>query len=74
MGMFNGPNAPNPHDVAEAIAKLVATPAGQRPDRVVVGTAFGADAANAAFTPIQQQVVDGLGLGSLGQVKVKSVA
>ena len=72
MGMFNGPNAPNPHDVAEAVAKLMATPAGERPDRVVVGTAFGADAANAAFAPIQQQVVDGLGLRSLGQVKVKA--
>ena len=72
MGMFNGPNAPNPHDVAEAVAKLMATPAGERPDRVVVGTAFGADAANAAFAPIQQQVVEGLGLRSLGQVKVKA--
>ena len=72
MGMFNGPNAPNPHDLAEAVAKLMATPAGERPDRVVVGTAFGADAANAAFAPIQQQVVDGLGLRSLGQVKVKA--
>ena len=72
MGMFNGPNAPNPHDVGEAVAKLMATPAGERPDRVVVGTAFGADAANAAFAPIQQQVVDGLGLRSLGQVKVKA--
>ena len=72
MGMFNGPNAPNPHDVAEAVAKLMATPAGERPDRVVVGTAFWADAANAAFAPIQQQVVEGLGLRSLGQVKVKA--
>jgi NAD(P)-dependent dehydrogenase (short-subunit alcohol dehydrogenase family) len=26
------PNGPNPHDVAEAVAKLVATPKGQRPD------------------------------------------
>src|SRR6266849_8033444 len=44
MGIFAGPNAPNPHDIAEAVAKLVATPKGQRPDRVVVGQAFGSDA------------------------------
>lgn len=65
MGMFAAANAPNPHDVAVAIAKLVATPKGQRPERVVVGQAFGADAVNAATSPVQRQVVEGLGLGSL---------
>lgn len=28
IGIFAAPNAPNPHDVAEAVAKLVATPKG----------------------------------------------
>jgi hypothetical protein len=37
-GMFSGENAPNPHDVAKAIADLIATPAGKRPERVIVGT------------------------------------
>ena len=69
MGIFAGTNAPNPHDVAEAVAKLVATPKGQRPDRVVVGQAFGSDAVNAAVAPIQRQVVEGLGLGALTAVK-----
>src|SRR6266849_3485445 len=69
MGIFAAPNAPNPHDVAEAVAKLVATPKGQRPDRVVVGQAFGSDAVNAAVAPIQRQVVEGLGLGALTAVK-----
>jgi NAD(P)-dependent dehydrogenase (short-subunit alcohol dehydrogenase family) len=68
-GIFAGPNAPNPHDVAEAVAKLVATPKGQRPDRVVVGQAYGADAVNAAVAPIQRQVVEGFGLGALTAVK-----
>lgn len=72
MGIFNGPNAPDPHDVAEAIARLVAAPVAQRPDRVVVGTAFGADSANAALAPIQQHVVDALGLGALAQVKTSA--
>jgi len=70
VGMFAAADAPNPHDVAEAIAKLVATPNGSRPDRVVVGQPFGSDAVNAAVAPIQSQVVEGLGLGSLATLKV----
>lgn len=68
MGMFAAATAPNPHDVAEAVAKLVATPKGQRPDRVVVGQSFGSDAINAATAPVQRQVVEGLGLGGLAAV------
>lgn len=67
--MFASASAPKPHDVAEAISRLVATPKGKRPDRVVVGKTFGADAVNAAVAPIQRQVVDGLGLGTLATIK-----
>ena len=35
MTMLQAPDAPNPHDVAEAIAKLVAAPKGSRPARTV---------------------------------------
>jgi len=70
MGMFAAADAPDPHDVAAAIAALVATPKGKRPDRVVVGQAFGSDAVNAAVAPVQRQVVDGLGLGALAATKV----
>ncbi|HEY9095712.1 MAG TPA: SDR family oxidoreductase [Hydrogenophaga sp.] len=65
MGMFAADNAPNPHDVAVAIETLVATPPGQRPERVVVGQPFGSDALNTAIAPVQRQVVEGLGLGAL---------
>jgi NADP-dependent 3-hydroxy acid dehydrogenase YdfG len=68
-GMFAAANAPNPHDVAEAVAKLIATPKGTRPDRVVVGLPFGSDAVNTAVTPIQRHAVDGLGLGVLATIK-----
>ena len=68
MGIFAGANAPNPHDVAEAIAKLISTPRGQRPNRVVVGQAYGSDAVNTAVAPLQRQVVDGLGLGMLATI------
>jgi NADP-dependent 3-hydroxy acid dehydrogenase YdfG len=46
MTTFQAADAPNPHDVAEAIAKLVALPKGNRPARSVVGAAFGSDTIN----------------------------
>src|SRR5260370_717416 len=55
MGIFAAPNAPNPHDIAEAVAKLVATPKGQPPDHVIVGQAIAADAVNAAAAPIHRR-------------------
>jgi len=70
MEMFRSAEAPNPHEVAEAVMKLIATPKGQRPDRVVVGQAFGSDAVNAAVSPIQREVVDALGLSALAVLRV----
>ena len=69
MTMLSGTDAPNPQDIADAVANLVAQPAGQRPARVVVGTPFGADAVNAATAPVQSGTVDALGLGHLGTLK-----
>src|SRR5262245_57114309 len=43
---FEGNDAPNPHDVAETVAELVAQAKGSRPARTVVGAAFGTDKAN----------------------------
>ncbi len=68
MQVFQGPNAPNPHEVAVAIAKLIAQPKGKRPARTVVGAAFGADVVNAETAPVQSRVVEGLGLGDLAWV------
>jgi len=70
LDLFQGANAPNPHDVATAVQKLVATPAGQRPRRVVVGLPFGSDAVNDAVAPIQDGVIDSLGLGDLAKLKI----
>ena len=66
--VFQAPDAPNPHDVAEAIAKLVAQPKGSRSARTVVGAAFGSDAVNEQTAPVQAQVVEALGLGHLAKV------
>ena len=65
MTLFESPEAPNPHDVAEVIKKLIDAPKGQRAARTVVGTSFGADTLNEAIAPIQASTVKGLGLGHL---------
>jgi NAD(P)-dependent dehydrogenase (short-subunit alcohol dehydrogenase family) len=64
-GMFASADAPDPHDVAVTIAKVIATPEGTRAARLVVGHAFGADAINDAVAPIQRRVLEDLGLGTL---------
>jgi NADP-dependent 3-hydroxy acid dehydrogenase YdfG len=68
MTTFHAADAPNPHDVAEAIAKLVVLPKGSRPARTVVGAAFGADTVNEQTAPVQAHVVEALGLGHLAKV------
>jgi NAD(P)-dependent dehydrogenase (short-subunit alcohol dehydrogenase family) len=67
--MFSAPRAPNPHDVAEAIAKLVALPKGLRPARTIVGQPFGADIVNGQTAPVQAHVIEALGLGHLATLK-----
>jgi NAD(P)-dependent dehydrogenase (short-subunit alcohol dehydrogenase family) len=68
MTTFQAADAPNPHDVAEAIAKLVAQPKGSRAVRTVVGAAFGSDTVNERTAPLQAHVVEALGLGHLAKV------
>lgn len=70
VALFHGENAPHPQAVATAIEKIVATPAGNRPDRVAVGLPFGSDAVNDAVAPIQRGVINALGLGDLAQLKI----
>jgi len=65
---FEGKDAPNPHDVAEAIAKLVGQGKGGRAARTVVGAPFGSDKANEDVAPLQAQVVEALGLSHLEKV------
>ena len=68
MTKFQAPDAPNPHDVAEAIAKLVAAPKGSWPARTVVGAAFGSDTVNEQTAPVQAHVVEALGLVHLAKI------
>ena len=65
---FAGEDAPNPHDIAEAVAKLVGQPKGSRATRTVVGAAFGSDKANEDIAPVQAKVVEYLGLSHLEKI------
>ncbi len=68
MTMFQAANAPNPHDVAEAIAKLVDQIKGSRPARAIVGATFGSDIVNEQTAPVQAHVIEALGLSHLAKV------
>src|SRR5438876_3885367 len=65
---FEGKDAPNPHDVAEAIVKLVGQAKGSRAVRTVVGAPYGSDQANEDVAPVQAKVVEALGLSHLEKV------
>jgi NAD(P)-dependent dehydrogenase (short-subunit alcohol dehydrogenase family) len=70
---FQSENSPNPHDVAEAIVRIVEQPTGSRPARAVVGQAYGADVINAQAAAVQTQVLAALGLGQLAQPQLVPV-
>jgi len=70
MAMLSGEDAPNPQDIADAVAKLIEQPSGKRAARTVVGNSFGADTVNDATTPVQAQTVEALGLTHLATAKV----
>src|SRR6266540_3237641 len=65
---IEGTDAPNPHDVAEAIVKLVGQAKGSRAVRTVVGAPFGSDQANEDVAPVQSKVVEALGLSHLDKL------
>lgn len=67
--MFSASGAPDPHDIAEAIATLIVTPKGARPARTIVGASYGADTLNDATAPVQAGVVEALGLSHLATVQ-----
>jgi NADP-dependent 3-hydroxy acid dehydrogenase YdfG len=67
LAMRSNPNAPNPQDVADAIVKLIETPAGQRPARVPVDAMKGplVPRLNEAHAEAQRELLQGMGMGSL---------
>lgn len=68
MTLFKATTAPNPHDVGQAIASLIAQPKGQRPIRTVVGADFGSMTVNQQTEPVQAGVMKALGLDHLARV------
>ncbi len=67
--LLSAADAPDPHDISEAVAKLIVIPKGARPARTVVGAPYGADAVNNATEPVQASTVEALGLGHLATVQ-----
>jgi NAD(P)-dependent dehydrogenase (short-subunit alcohol dehydrogenase family) len=67
--MFDGPNAPNPQDVADAVLRLIETPAGERPLRTLVGNDFGVNNINATAHAVQTGALQAFGLQETAQVK-----
>ena len=65
---FEGKDAPNPHDVAEAIVTLIGQSKGSRAVRTVVGAPFGSAKADEDGAPGQAKVVEALGLSHLEKV------
>jgi NAD(P)-dependent dehydrogenase (short-subunit alcohol dehydrogenase family) len=65
---FEGNDAPDPHEVAAAIAELVGQAKGKRAARTVVGAPYGSDKANEGVAPVQANVVEALGLSHLEKV------
>ena len=68
MASFEGIDGPNPHEVAEAIGKLVDQAKGSRAVRTVVGAPFGSDKVNEDLAPVQARAVEALGLSHLENV------
>jgi hypothetical protein len=55
---FEGKDAPNTHEVADAIVRLVGQSKGSRAPRTVVGASFGSYKANEGVAPAQAKVVE----------------
>jgi NADP-dependent 3-hydroxy acid dehydrogenase YdfG len=65
MSRFEGKDAPNPHDVAEAV---VSESKGSRAARTVVGAAFGSDKINEDVAPVQAKVFEALDFSHLEKI------
>ena len=72
MQMLASDDAPNPQAVADAVLKLIETPAGQRPLRTVVDPLTGGEApsvVNKTSDEVQEQLLSAFGLAELLSVK-----
>jgi NAD(P)-dependent dehydrogenase (short-subunit alcohol dehydrogenase family) len=70
MEALSADGAPDPQEVADAVAEVIATPAGQRPLRVVVDPLMGGEAPrsiNQTTDQIQAQLLANLGLGDAAE-------
>lgn len=71
--MLTAKDAPDPRDVADAVARLVATPAGERPLRTLVGGPMTqlVEPINRATADAQAQLLGFTGLSDLAEVRAR---
>lgn len=68
--LFASADAQDPQVVADVIAELVATPAGERPLRTVAGAVdYGVVGLNDAAAPVTAGLLQGMGLGDLSRLR-----
>ena len=66
--MLEAENAPDPQDVADAISRLIETPAGSRPLRTVVDPMSGGEGPtviNQTTDQVQEKMLSGMGMSDL---------
>jgi NAD(P)-dependent dehydrogenase (short-subunit alcohol dehydrogenase family) len=69
MAAMDSPDAGDPQEVAEAVKKLIETPAGQRPLRTIVGpVGEGVTAINRTVDEVHDQLLPAIGLADLASV------
>ena len=71
---FSGPDAPDPQQVADAIADLIDLPAGERPLRTVVGTLMtaGVRELNEQYDKNRNELFTSIGMAEEGAGEVRA--
>jgi len=65
MASFSAPSCPDPQDVADAVAELVAMPPGARPSRVPIGASASLEPLNQVIAQVQTDILERSGLAWL---------
>jgi NAD(P)-dependent dehydrogenase (short-subunit alcohol dehydrogenase family) len=65
MASFSAPSCPDPQEVADAVAELVAMPPGARPLRVPIGASASLEPLNQVIAQVQTDILERTGLAWL---------
>jgi len=65
LASFSSPSCPDPQEVADAVAELVAMPSGARPLRVPIGASAALESLNQVIAQVQTDILERVGLAWL---------